>query len=261
MRILFLGDVFGRTGRRLVRELLPELTRAYQVDLVVANVENAAGGIGLTIKAADELFASGVQVMTSGNHIFRHAEIFDYMEQNDLMLRPANYPDPCPGRGAAVVDVQGVRVGVLNLLGRVFMEPLECPFRTADREIEGLVEQGARVILVDMHAEATSEKKALAWYLSGRVHGVIGTHTHVQTADETILAGGTAFISDAGMTGPHDSVIGMRKESILERFLTGRPVRFEAARKGLRLEGVLIRVADDLKGAAEIVRIQRALPS
>ena len=262
IRILFLGDVFGRTGRRLVRELLPDLTRTYEVDLVVANVENAAGGIGLTIKAADELFASGIDVMTSGNHIFRHAEIVEYMEQNERLIRPANYPAPCPGQGAVLVTTRsGARVGVVNLLGRVFMEPLESPFETADLEIAALARQGARAVLVDVHAEATSEKRALAWYLSGRVQAVIGTHTHVQTADETILAGGTAYITDAGMTGPHDSVIGMKKETILERFLTGRPVRFEAARKGLRLEGVVIGLAEDLGRAVEIVRIQRSLPA
>jgi len=261
-RILFLGDVFGRTGRRLVRELLPDITSAYEVDLVVANVENASGGIGLTIKAADELFASGIDVMTSGNHIFRHVEIVEYMEQNDRLLRPANYLEPCPGKGAVLVTTRsGARVGVVNLLGRVFMEPLGCPFRTADREIAALAKQGAQVFLVDMHAEATSEKQAMAWHLTGRVQAVVGTHTHVQTADETILAGGTAYITDAGMTGPHDSVIGMRKETVLERFLTGRPVRFEAARKGLKLEGVLIGLSEDLGRAMEIVRIQRSLPS
>jgi len=257
INILFISDVFGRPGRRVVRELLPTLVSHYQVDLVVANVENAAGGIGLTIKTAEELFRAGVDVMTSGNHIFKHKEIIGYLEENERLLRPANYPEPAPGRGTTVVKSPGgVKIGVTNLLGRIFMQPVDCPFRTADRELALLERRGAQVTLFDIHAEATSEKQALARYLDGRISALIGTHTHVQTADETILAKGTAYVTDVGMTGPHDSVIGMKKEPIIERFLTGRPVRFEAANKDLRLEGVVVSLMPDSGRAEDIVRIQ-----
>jgi len=258
--ILFLGDVFGRPGRRAVRELLPACVNRYQVDLVIANAENAAGGLGLTIKAADELFEAGADVLTSGNHIFRHKEIIEYLDRSDETIRPANYPDPVPGRGCTLTRTSGgIKVGVLNLIGRVFMEPLDCPFRVADREIDILKARGAQAIIVDMHAEATSEKQALGWYLDGRVGAVLGTHTHVQTADQRILPGGTAYISDVGMTGPHDSVIGMKKDSILTRFLTGRPIRFESASRGVRLEGVVITLDPETGLSENIIRIQEVM--
>jgi len=260
INILFIGDVFGRPGRRVVRELLPALVNRHVIDLVVANGENAAGGMGLTIKAAQELFASGVDVLTSGNHIFKHKEINEYLDREKMVLRPANYPDPAPGRGARVVELRtGVPVGVINVMGRVFMAPLDCPFQAVDREISRLRAEGARMVLVDFHAEATSEKKAMGWHLAGRVGAVIGTHTHVQTADEAILPGGTAYLTDAGMTGPHSSVIGVKKEAVLERFLSGRPVRFEAAKRGLRLEGAVISLAADTGLATNILRIQQIL--
>lgn len=259
--VLFLGDVFGRPGRRLVRELLPTLVNRYAVDLVVANGENASGGLGLTVKSAQELFRSGVDVLTSGNHIFKHKEISEYLDKEARVLRPANYPEPAPGRGSVLVETKGgARVGIINLLGRVFMAPLDCPFRTADREIEDLQAKGAEIILVDIHAEATSEKKSLGWDLDGRVGAVLGTHTHVQTADETILPGGTAYITDLGMTGPQESVIGMKKEPVLERFFTGRPTRFEVAKKDLRLEGAVIFFDPASGRAIKIERIQEVFP-
>jgi metallophosphoesterase (TIGR00282 family) len=255
--VLFIGDVFGRPGRRLVRELLPALVNRYEVDLVVANVENAAGGLGLTVKAAEDLFQAGLNAMTSGNHIFRHKEIIDYMEQEERLLRPVNYPEPAPGRGALVVETAGgLLVGLINVMGRVFMEPLDCPFQAVDRAVERVKGEGAAAILVDFHAEATSEKRAMAWHLAGRVSAVLGTHTHVQTADEAIMDGGTAYITDLGMTGPHESIIGMKKDAVVERFLTGRPARFEAARRGLRLEGAVVRLEPGYGAAIHIERIQ-----
>ena len=260
IKVLFLGDVFGRPGRRLVRELLPTLVNRYEVDLVAANAENASGGLGLTVKAAEELFESGVDLLTSGNHIFKHKEIIDYMEREERLLRPANYPEPAPGRGSVLVETNGgVPVGVINVMGRVFMAPLNCPFQAADQEAARLEAEGARVILVDVHAEATSEKKALGWHLAGRVGAVLGTHTHVQTADQTVMDGGTAYVTDLGMTGPHDSIIGMKIGPVLDRFLTGRPTRFEAARKGLRLEGAVVELESDSGRAVKILRIQEVL--
>ncbi|MFH1136450.1 MAG: TIGR00282 family metallophosphoesterase [Pseudomonadota bacterium] len=260
INVLFLGDVFGRPGRRLARELLPALVTRHSIDLVVANGENASGGIGLTVESAKELFSAGIDVLTSGNHIFKHREILEYLNQEKRLVRPANYPEPVPGRGGVLVETPGgVKVGVVNVLGRIFMAPLDCPFRAADREIERLKALGARVILVDVHAEASSEKKALAWHLDGRASAVLGTHTHVQTADETIMPGGTAYITDLGMTGPHQSVIGMKKEAVLEGFLTGRPQRFEPAKKGLRLEGVAAAIDPATGQAKKIVRIQEVI--
>jgi hypothetical protein len=257
IKILFLGDVVGRPGRRLVGDLLPSLVGRHSVDLTIANGENAAGGLGLTVKAAEELFESGVDLLTSGNHIYRHREICDYLDRSRRVIRPANYPDPSPGRGAVCLETAGgVPVGVINAMGRTFMTPLDCPFRTVDREVSRLREAGARIILVDFHAEATSEKRAMGWHLDGRVGAVVGTHTHVQTADETILPGGTAYLTDLGMTGPHQSVIGMKAEAVLAGFLSGRPQRFEVAKKGLRLEGALISFEPLSGRAINIERIQ-----
>jgi hypothetical protein len=257
VKILMLGDVFARTGRRLVKNLLPGLIDRRRLDLVIANAENAAGGLGLTVRAAEELLDAGVDVMTSGNHIFRHREIQDYLDREHRLLRPDNFPEPCPGVGRNLVaTAAGFKVGVVCLLGRTFMKPLDCPFAGADRAVAGLRDRGADTVLVDMHAEATSEKKALAFYLDGRAGAVVGTHTHVQTADECVFPGGTAYISDLGMTGPHDSVIGMKPESVLSGFLTGRPSRFEASKSGGRLEGALIFLEAGTGRAINIERIQ-----
>ncbi|MDI9571484.1 MAG: TIGR00282 family metallophosphoesterase [Pseudomonadota bacterium] len=254
MRLLFVGDIVGKPGRRAVRDLLPELTRRRQIDFVIANGENAAAGFGLTREIVEELFENRIDVLTTGNHVWDKKEIVDCIDDYESLLRPANYPAPAPGRGSVVMPVvNGGHVGVINLMGRIFMQPLECPFRTAEREIERL-RMRTRVIIVDIHAEATSEKIALGWFLDGRVTAVMGTHTHVQTADERILPGGTAYITDVGMTGPFDSVIGTRKEIILERFLTQLPNRFEVAKGDVRLQAALVDI-DPKSGMA--LRIER----
>lgn len=240
MRILFIGDIVGKPGRRAVRDLLPGIVEENRIDLVIANCENAASGFGVTAEIVEELYGYRVDVLTSGNHIWDKKEFLEFAGEYETLLRPANYPDGVPGLGYTVVSTPGgVPVGVINLQGRVFMPPLECPFRTADRLIEQ-IKKRTRMILVDMHAEATSEKISLGWYLDGRVTAVVGTHTHVQTADDRILPGGTAYISDVGMTGPFDSVIGIKKDAILERFLTQIPNRFDVAKGDVRLQGVII---------------------
>ena len=249
VRILFIGDIVGKPGRQVVSRELHRLVDRYLVDLVIANGENAAGGFGITEETAKDLYGCGVHLLTSGNHIWDKKDALDFIDRERNLLRPANYPQGVPGRGSGVVTTAaGIRIGVLNLEGRVFMNNIECPFRTADREV-ALLRQETTVILVDFHAEATSEKIALGWYLDGRVSAVVGTHTHVQTADERLLPGGTAYISDAGMTGAFDSVIGVRKEEPIERFLTQLPVKFEVAKNNLRLNGVVIEV-DEFNGTA-----------
>jgi hypothetical protein len=252
MKILFIGDIFGRPGRELVRVGLPALGARLGATLVVANVENIAGGFGVTRELGDAILDAGVDVMTSGNHIWDKKESLPYIGAEPRLLRPANFPAGAPGRGAFVARTEaGVTVGVLNLMGRVFMQPIDDPFAVALREIEALGVQ-ARILLVDFHAEATSEKIAMGWHLDGKVTAVIGTHTHVQTADERLLPGGTAYITDAGMTGPHDSIIGTEKEAALGRFLTGLPARFEAASGNPRLNGVVID-ADEATGRARAI--------
>lgn len=249
VNILFIGDIVGSPGRQaLVREL-HRLVDHHRVDLVVANGENSAGGFGITEETAKELFSLGIDVLTSGNHIWDKRESFSFIGREERLVRPANYPPGTVGRGSTVVRTAGgVPVGILNLEGRVFMNNLDCPFRVADQEIERLKESTS-LVFVDFHAEATSEKIALGWYLDGKVSAVVGTHTHVQTADERILPGGTAYITDAGMTGSFDSVIGVRKELAVERFVTQMPVRFEVAKKDVRLNGVVIGV-DPVNGRA-----------
>jgi metallophosphoesterase (TIGR00282 family) len=258
INVLFIGDVVGRPGRRLVRDLLPSLVAKYEVDLVVANGENAAGGLGLTIKAAEELFNYGVDVLTSGNHIFRHKELYDYFDSQPYLIRPANYPESAPGRGWVLARTKGGDpVGIINVMGRTFMEPLDCPFRKAKEAIADLAEDGVKMMLVDIHAEATSEKKALGWYLDGHVGAVIGTHTHVQTADAAILPNGTGYLTDAGMTGGQASVIGMKPEAVIQRFVTGLPTRFEVSKRDLRLEGCVIGLNPMTGGAEKVERIQK----
>ncbi len=254
LRILFIGDIVGQPGRFAVRERLDRLVDRHQVDLVVANGENAAAGFGLTADTLRELFDLGIDVMTTGNHVWDKKEAFPCLESEPRLLRPANYPPGAPGRGAGIYSTAaGLRVGVLNLEGRVFMNSLDCPFRAADRLLEDLRRQ-TPIILVDFHAEATSEKVALGHYLDGRVSAVVGTHTHVQTADERILPGGTGYLTDAGMTGSLDSVIGIRKELAIERFLTQLPVRFEVAKREITLCGALFEI-DEESGRA--LRVQR----
>jgi hypothetical protein len=261
LKILFLGDVFGKPGRQAVQRLVPRLIVRDAVDLVVANAENSASGIGVTPDGADELLAAEVDLLTSGNHIWAKREIIPYLERaGSKLLRPANHPPGTPGRGRAIIATpDGRRLGVVNLEGRVFMRALEDPFRTALVEIEALRAEGVTAILVDMHCDATSEKNAMGWFLDGKVSAVLGTHTHVQTADARVLPGGTAFITDVGMCGPWDSVIGVRKELAIERFLTARPVSFEPAKRDVWLQGALVDVDDATGRARSIVRVQERL--
>lgn len=258
--ILFIGDIFARSGRRAVRELLDEIVAENDVDFVVANAENSAGGFGLTREIARELFDYGCDVLTGGNHTWDKREIQQLLEDDERVLRPHNYPADNPGSGMAVRTVDGVTIAVLNLQGRVFMPPTDCPFQAADRLIAS-VQDEADIIVVDLHAEATSEKYAMAWYLDGRVAALVGTHTHVQTADEQVFPQGMAYISDLGMTGPHKSIIGVKVEQSLGRFLNSRPCRFEAAKDDVRFHGVVVDVDEDSGRAREIRRIQRRLKS
>jgi len=241
--LLLLGDVFGRPGRNALAAVLAEIVQQNQVSLVIANAENAAGGKGVTPEVADDLLALGVDVLTSGNHIWKYKEIRRYLEEQPRLLRPANYPEGAPGRGSGVFQSRrGTPVGVINLEGQLFMSPLTNPFKQAEREIENLRGR-CRFIVVDFHAEATSEKRALGFYLDGRVAAVVGTHTHVQTADAQILPGGTGYITDLGMTGASsESVIGVRKEQAIERFLTHMPASFQAASGKLEVQGALIAI-------------------
>ena len=239
--VLCVGDVFGEPGRRAIETLLPKLKKRYEVDVAVVNVENAAAGAGVTPANAKAFLEHGADVMTSGNHIWDKKEIIDYILKENLLLRPANYPPGTPGSGSIVVKAGPHKVAVLNMMGRVFLPLLDCPFRKADEEIP-LLRQETPVIVVDMHCEATSESQAMGWYLDGRVSAVVGTHRHVQTADERILPKGTAYITDLGLTGPTDSVIGVDPEIALRRFLTQMPNRFEPAKGPVALHGVVIRI-------------------
>jgi metallophosphoesterase (TIGR00282 family) len=249
MRILFVGDIFGKPGREIARRAIPALVERDALDFVIANVENAAAGFGITGDLADAILGYGVDAMTTGNHVWDKKEVLDYMPRQPKLLRPANFPSGAPGRGSYVGRTRsGEPVGVVNVMGRIFMQPLDDPFAAVLREVDAMRGK-ARVIIVDMHAEATSEKVAMGWHLDGRVTGVFGTHTHVQTADERILPKGTAYITDAGMTGPHDSIIGVTTEIALRRFVTGMPAKFESASGPGRLNAVIVTV-DQASGRA-----------
>ena len=254
MNVLFISDIMGEPGRKAVKQHLPDLLDKYSPELIIANGENAAGGFGITPNIAEELLGMGIHVLTSGNHIWDKKEIYGYIDKNDRLLRPANFPPGVPGPGSIVVKADnGVKVGILNLMGRVYLFNIDCPFRTAKEEVRKLKEAGAQVIIIDMHAEATSEKIALAHYLDGTVTAVLGTHTHVQTADERVLANGTAFISDVGMTGPQDSVIGVTAELAIERFLKQMPMRFDTAKGPGTLQAAVVS-ADEKTGRATGIR-------
>lgn len=256
MKILFIGDIVGNPGRRAVNEGLPDLVGKLKIDFVIANAENAAGGFGITQVIGEELFALGIHVLTSGNHIWDKKEAVAYISKENRLLRPANYPPGVAGSGSIILNsASGEKVGVLNLSGRVFMSPMDCPFRTARAEISAL-KKHARVIIVDFHAEATSEKSAIGHFLDGEVSAVIGTHTHVQTADEKILPKGTAFITDVGMTGPVDSIIGVKKEQIIEKFLTQVPARFETAKGETMLCCAVVEINPKTGLAVSIQRLQ-----
>lgn len=252
-RLLFVGDIVGKPGRDILRRALPRLVAREGIDLVVANVENAAGGFGITRETAEAILASGVHVMTTGNHVWDKKEALDYVAREPRLLRPVNYPAGAPGRGAAVfTSPGGLDVAVINAMGRVHMPLVDDPFRALDEAVSQMRER-TPIVVVDFHAEVTSEKIALAWHLDGRVTLVVGTHTHVVTADERLLPGGTAAITDVGMTGPHDSVIGVEKEPAIARFLNGLPTRFETATGDARLNAVLVDV-DAATGRATAIR-------
>ena len=260
MKAGLIGDVGGRPGRVVVQRYVVALRDELGIDVVVANCENAAGGSGVTPAVAEELFCAGVDVLTSGNHVWRKKEGLDLLKLDHRVLRPANYPDRAPGSGSTVIEtLSGHKVGILNVQGRVFMEPVvDCPFRTATRELERL-RLISPIIIVDIHAEATSEKVALGWFLDGKVSCVFGTHTHIQTADERILPGGTAFLTDVGMTGPYDSVIGRKTDQILERFLSGIPVKSEVAEGNIQLRALLVEIDDKTGRATRVERLTRVL--
>jgi 2',3'-cyclic-nucleotide 2'-phosphodiesterase len=252
MNILFIGDIFGSPGRRIVADHLEDIVKTNSIDLVIANAENSAGGFGITPSIAEDLLALGVDVLTSGNHVWDKREIFDYLGRQPRLLRPANYPEG-PGKGLIAIRARnGIECAVLNLQGRTFMTPIDCPFRTADRILSEL-DASIKVKFVDFHAEVTSEKVAMGWYLDGRVSAVVGTHTHIPTADTRVLPGGTAYQTDCGMTGPYGSVIGVDTATILQKFLTGLPVRMEAAKTSPELHAVIVDV-DETTGKARAVR-------
>ncbi|HTI41247.1 MAG TPA: TIGR00282 family metallophosphoesterase [Vicinamibacterales bacterium] len=255
MNLLFIGDIVGRPGRELVQKGLRALVEHYDVDCTIANAENSAAGFGITRDIGDALLDWGIDVMTSGNHIWDKKEALEYIGGEPRLLRPANYPAGVPGRGSYVAQTRdGRSVGVINVMGRVFMTPIDDPFAVVLREIEA-IRHRTRIIFVDMHAEATSEKVAMGWYLDGKVTAVIGTHTHVQSADERLLPNGTAYMTDAGMTGPHDSIIGMERGPSLARFLNGMPTKFEPASGNPRLNGAIVEADDKTGRARKITRI------
>lgn len=242
MRLLFIGDVVGAAGRRMVLEHLPRLLEEYHIDFTVANAENAANGFGLNRRSFDELHDCGVDCLTMGNHTFDNKDIYNFIDREPALVRPANYPPGVPGRGVADFDLGGKRLRVINLIGRVFMRAVDCPFRALDALLS---EEQADWTLVDMHAEATSEKVAMGWYCDGRVSAVAGTHTHVATADARLLSRGTGYVTDAGMTGPRDSVLGVDKDIIIQRFRTGFSPRFETACGDLQFNSVLFDLKED----------------
>ncbi len=256
MNLFFIGDIFASPGRRIVAECLSDIISRERIDLVIANGENAAGGYGITPQIAEELFAIGIDVLTSGNHIWDKKETYDYLDREKRLLRPANYGTSVPGSGVHVLRGRNsVEVAVINLQGRTHMIPIDCPFHKAD-EILSALDPAVKVRFVDFHAEITSEKMALGWYLDGRVSAIVGTHTHIPTADTRILPQGTGYQTDAGMTGAYDSVIGMEKSTVLRRFLTGLPVRMEAARGKVELHSVIVEVDEETGKAVSMRRYE-----
>lgn len=257
VNILFIGDIVGHPGRKAVQYLLPSLKDQYKIDFTIANGENAAGGFGIVSKVSQELFSYGINVITMGNHMWDKKEILDIIDKEERILKPANYPVGTPGHKNIVVELaDGKKIAVINLLGRVYMNNLECPFRTAKQEINKLKKE-ASIIIIDFHAEVTSEKRAFGWFIDGEVSAVFGTHTHVQTSDEQILPNGTAYITDAGMTGAFDSVIGIKKELAMEKFLLQMPKRFDVATDDIRLDAAVIEVDEKTGKAIKIERIER----
>jgi len=261
MKILLIGDIVGSPGREAVKKIVPKLRRERDIDFVIANAENVAGGSGLTPETVDELLQNEVGVITSGDHVWKKKEVYERLSKDKRIIRPANYPETSPGSGMTVIPMEnGAKIAVINLLGRVFMNPIDCPFTAAEREI-GKINRETKIILVDMHAEATSEKIAMGRFLDGRVSVVFGTHTHVQTADEKIFPHGTGYITDLGMTGPQDSVIGRRHDAIVEHFLTCMPKKFEVADKDVELQGAIVNIDDESGKTLSIERVKEKIES
>jgi len=253
VRLLFIGDIFGHAGRTIVADHLADIRKTQQIDVVIANVENSAAGFGITPSVAEELFRYGIDVMTSGNHIWDKRDIYEYLPRQPRLLRPANFPSPAPGSGVYIhTTASGTKCAVINLQGRVYMANTDCPFRKAD-EILANLPADVRVRFIDFHAEVTSEKIAMGWYVDGRASAIVGTHTHIPTADTRILPNGTAYQTDCGMTGPYDSVIGVEKEPVIQKFLTAMPVKMEPAKKMVELHSVIVDV-DEATGKATAVR-------
>jgi metallophosphoesterase (TIGR00282 family) len=244
MNILFIGDVVGRPGRNYLSNNLAKLVAEHNIGFVIINGENSAGGVGITKKIYDELIGLGADMITLGNHSWSKKEIFEFIDDANKLVRPANYPGGTPGKGFRIAEKLGKKIAVINLCGRVYMDCIECPFKTIDEILEE-IEGKADIIIVDFHGEATSEKLAMGWYLDGKVHAVLGTHTHVQTSDERVLPGGTAYITDVGMTGPRDSILGVEKEVVIKKFITGLPARFEVASGDVILGAVIIHLGSD----------------
>jgi len=254
LNLLVIGDIVGRPGRQAVREFLPDLVRQYNIEFIIANAENASGGRGLTREVMQELLGAGIDVLTMGNHVWDNKEIFSFIDDQPRIIRPANYPQPCPGQGYHVYQAGfNLKIAVINVSGRVFMPALDCPFRTVDQILSSLPEVDC--IIIDFHAEATSEKQAFGYYFDGRATAVLGTHTHIQTADERILPEGTAYITDLGMTGPIESVLGMERQGVIEKFLTQRPIRFEVAKGPSQLQGVVLELDESTRRVTQIRRI------
>jgi len=260
MRALFIGDIVGKVGRNTTKALLPAVVTRYKVDLIIANGENAAGGFGLTDKIASEILTFGVHVITTGNHVWDKKEFVTQISKEDKVLRPLNYPPGVPGFGSIIYPIKnGAKVAVINISGRVFMSNIDCPFRTAEDEVEK-ISKITKMIIIDFHAEATSEKIAFGYFMDGKVSAVIGTHTHVQTADEKIFPGGTAYITDVGMTGPDDSIIGIEKEQIIQRFLTNIPIRLEPAKGDGIFSAVVFDIDEKTGKSTAIQRLQLKYP-
>jgi hypothetical protein len=258
--ILFIGDIVGRPGRKAVKGVLNDLKSNYKIDFVIANGENAAGGTGLTKKVAIELFNMGIDCLTMGNHVWDKKEIFDFINEEHRIVRPGNYPEGTPGCGSTILLKNNKKIGIINVSGRVFMDTLDCPFKTVERELIN-IKKHTNIIIVDFHAEATSEKVAMAWFLDGKVTAVLGTHTHVQTADERILPRDTAYITDVGMTGPYNSVLGIKADLVLKKFITQLPVSFKLAAGDKIFNGVVLNVDDKTGKAREIKRINLLIKS
>lgn len=258
MKLLFIGDIVGNPGRKAAKEMISQIKKTMSIDFCIANCENSAGGRGITYLVAQEIYKSGVDGITMGNHVWAKSEILNFIESDSRIVRPANYPEELPGKGSAIISNEKGKIGIMNLLGRVYMDSIDCPFKAADRELEYL-KSFTKVVLVDMHAEATSEKCALAWYLDGRVSCVLGTHTHVQTADERILPCGTGYISDVGMTGPYEGVIGVDKDIILEKFMKHMPIKFEVAKGSAQFNAVVLEIDEKSGKTLKIERISKLM--